>query len=293
MKQIEFIPIEERTMNDKLVNLYGKHLVGLYTENEKIYRDDQFPIKPAAPLLIELEQNDSDGTFPYETADLRVMIFGRENNNWNDTARRTAEKGYTNYTYNFNLQTTDDILAEIKGKHGEGLAEDEEIFGLTDIYADYCYYDSAVAKRQFTRRMNQFIAALQQRVGEKRVGYVWNNLFKIGRGGTEFGGCCGQSPDYIKAIEKAQFDVVRKEVEILAPDVVVFMTGTAVDNAIMEKFGLPYEEFPHIDSNLPHLRRVEIPGIQYAARTIHPARKSNADFDTYTNALINDIVKHL
>lgn len=293
MKQMKFAPIEERTMNDKLVNLYGKHIVGLYTEIEKVYWDEQFPIKPAAPLLIELEQNDEDNTFPYETADLRVMIFGRENNNWNDTKRRTAEKGYTNYSYNFNLQTTDDILAEIKGKHSKGIAEDEEIFGLTDIYADYCYYDSSIAKRQFTRRMNQFITALQQQFREKRIGYVWNNLFKIGRGGAEFGGCCGQSPDYIKAIEKAQFDVVCKEVEILAPDVVVFMTGTAVDNAIMEKFGLHYEEFPHIDSNLPHLRRVEIPGIQYAARTIHPSRKSNADFDAYTNALIDDIVKHL
>ena len=47
MKQIEFVPIEERTMNDKLVNLYGKHIVGLYTDIEKVCRDDQFPIKPA------------------------------------------------------------------------------------------------------------------------------------------------------------------------------------------------------------------------------------------------------
>lgn len=30
-----------------------------------------------------------------------------------------------------------------------------------------------------------------------------------------------------------------------------------------------------------------------AARTIHPARKSNADFDAYTKALIDDILKHI
>lgn len=41
MKQITFTPIEEKTLNDKLVNLYGSHLVGLYTETERIYNDNQ------------------------------------------------------------------------------------------------------------------------------------------------------------------------------------------------------------------------------------------------------------
>ena len=293
MKQINFIPIEEKTMNDKLVNLYGSHLVGLYTEIEKIYNN----IKPAAPLLLELEQKDEDNSFPYEDADLRVMIFGRENNNWNDVDRRIAAKGYTNYTYNFNLQSNKDILGEIKGEHtdeqGVELPPNEHIYGLTDIYHDYCYEKTNVTKRQFTRRMYQFIDALQKRMGAKRVGFVWNNLFKIGRGGAIFGKCCGQSPADIKKIEKEYFDVIRKEVEILAPHVIIFMTGTAVDNAIMEKFNLPHKEFPCINDNLPHLRRVEIPGIKYAARTIHPAYKSNDILNEYNNALIEDILKHI
>ena len=296
MKSIEFIPIEEKTTNDRLVNLYGIHIPGLYTEMEKVYNDDQYPIKPAAPLLLELFQKDEDGTFPYETADLRVMIFGRENNNWNDGNRKDP-KIFTEYgTYNFHLQNSDDIVAEIRGKHtdanGNDLLEAEEYYGLTDIYHGYCYGDDGIAKNQFTRRINQFVHLLEERTG-KKIGFVWNNLFKIGQGRIGHGKCCGQSPDYIKAIEKETFDVIGKEIEILAPDIIIFMTGTAVDNVIMEKFGLPYEDFPVITETLPNLRRVNIPGIKYAARTIHPCRKSNVDFEAYSNTLVDDIIKHL
>lgn len=294
MKQIEFIPVKEKTINDRLVNLYGRHLVGLYTEMEKIYNEDSFPIKPAAPLLIEL--SDDEG-YPYENSDLRIMVFGRENNNWNDTDHRNNPDIYTaNATYNFHLENSDDILAEIRGRHtdinGNDLPEDQEMYGLTDIYHEYCFEETGVPKNQFTRRLYQFIHLLEQRTG-KRIGCVWNNLFKIGRGKAGTGGCCGQSPDYIKNVEKETFDVINKEIEILAPDIIIFMTGTAVDNVIMEKFGLPYNEFPFINENLPNLRRVDIPGIKYAARTIHPSRKSNAEFEAYSNALIDDMLKHI
>ncbi|MCH5219892.1 MAG: hypothetical protein J1F20_04915 [Muribaculaceae bacterium] len=295
MKEIDYLPIEEKSINDRLINLYGTHLVGLYSEMEKIYHDPIYDIKPAAPLLIEL--SDDEDKYPYESAELRVMVFGRENNNWNDKGNRGNAEIYTQYsTYNFHLENTEDILTEIRGKHTDDseneLLPEQEMYGLTDIYHDYCFEETGVAKNQFTKRMYQFIEMLEQKTG-KQVGCVWNNLFKIGRGKVGFGGCCAQSPDYIKDIEKRTFDVIGKEIEILKPDIIIFMTGIEVDDAIVEKLNLPSGEFPIIDASLPHLRKVVIPGVKYAARTIHPSRKSNEIFNKYCAALIEDIIQNI
>ena len=307
MKQINFIPIEEKTMNDKLVNLYGSHLVGLYTKAEVIYTHKWYKkhVKPAAPLLIELEEY-PDGHYPYEEADVRVMIFGRETNNWKDGDRQKDAKTYTEYgTYNFHLQTNDDILAEIRGKHtdanGNDLPESEERKGLTDIYIDYLYRREEdgpnkgerirTGKTPFTKWNYNFIDALQVRLGSKRVEFVWNNLFKIGKGNIG-SSARGESPAFIRDIEKECFDVIRQEIEILKPDIIIFAPLTA-DNVIVEKFGLENSDFQLIDDKLPELRRIEIPGIKYAARTIHPAYKSNDILNEYNNALIEDILKHI
>lgn len=307
MKQITFTPIEEKTLNDKLVNLYGSHLVGLYTEMERIYNDDCYTTKPSAPLFIELEEY-PDGHYPYEEADIRVMICGRENNNWNDNAEdgnRKDAKIYTEYgTCNFHLQTTDDILAEIRGKHmdaaGNELPKAEHRYGLTDLYINYLYGKDEAGNREtkgktrFTRRTYDFIDTLQRRVGTKRVEFVWNNLYKIGKGAKGRGNCCGMPPAYIRDMEKQYFDVFYKEIEILKPDVIIFMPINA-DNLILEKFGLPSREFQCVDNKFPELRRIEIPGIKYAARTLHPSSRGikNEVFEAYNNVLIDDILKHI
>ena len=288
MKQLTFTPIKERDLNDRLVNLYGSHIPTLYTEIEKVYKDSNYSIKPAAPLLIELSD---EGNYPYEKGELKVMVFGRENNNWNDKGNRKDAALYTEYaTYNFNLENSDDILTEIRGKHadesGNLLPADKEMYGLTDIYWDYCYSPSA-SRNQFTKRMLQFVNKLEEKTG-KKVGLVWNNIFKIGRGNKDIGHSCGPSPQYIQSIEKETFNVVKKEIEILNPDVIIFMTGTSADNAIKEKLELS-ADFQLIDPNLPNLLKIEIPGVKYAARTIHPSRKSNEEFNQYSEALIKDL----
>lgn len=307
MKQITFTPIEEKTLNDKLVNLYGSHLVGLYTEMERIYNDNQYVIKPAAPLLIELEEY-PDGHYPYEEADIRVMICGRENNNWNDNGKRGNRKDariYTEYgTCNFHLQTSEDILTEIRGKHtdadGNELSNPEEHrYGLTDLYIEYLYGRNEKTgereldgKTPFTLWGYNFIDTLQARLGTKRVEFVWNNLSKIGDGAKGRGKCCAFPQNYIRDMEKQYFDVFHKELEILKPDVIIF-TFLRKDNFIMDKFGLQPNQFSLVDENLPNLHRVEIPGVKYAARTIHPVRKSNDELSAYNNVLIDDILKHI
>jgi len=284
MERIKFIPIAEKTLNDKLVNLYGSHLVDLYTAIEPIFKNDE-SVKPALPLLLELEE-DENGRYPYEDADLKVMVFGRENNNWNDTDER---KDCPYGTYNFNLQTSDDIIHEISGKHVEG---EDEIYGIGDIYHAYCYEETGLWKTPFTRRMNQFVDQLSNQMGAKKVEAIWNNVHKIGRGGELHGKSCGQPTAQIRDIERTYFNVIVEEVNILKPDVVIFMTGVEADDVIREKFGLSVDDFTAIRDGL-FLHRINIPGVKYVARTIHPGHKSNEKWNEYSNALIEDILKHI
>ena len=277
MKNIQFNPIAETALNDKLVNLYGSRLPELYAAVEPLFSDPE-AVKPALPLLIELNDDES-----YENADLRVMIFGRETNNWNDT----RERSHCPYgTYNFNLSTPEDVLCEIKGRHIDG---EPEIYGMGDIYHAYCYENNGVGKTIFTRRCNQLVNILRERMGDAAVEAVWNNVSKIGCGGTDFGRCCRKPTAEIRDIELTYFNVVADEVKILRPDVIIFLTGFGADREIKEIFGLRDRDFTPVKDGL-FLDRIDIPGVRYAARTIHPSRQSRENLSKHFDALIDDII---
>ena len=282
MKDIEYIPIEEKSLNDKLVNLYASKIPGLYSAVKPLF-DDPEAIKPALPLLIELNDDGS-----YENADLRVMVFGRETNNWNDKYNRSK---YPFGSYNFNLRNSDDIVTEIMGRHIDG---EEEYYGLGDIYHGYCYEESGIRKSIFTRRQDQLIQQLAYRLVNYNIGVVWNNISKISRGGKDFGQCCGKPTPEIREIEFRYFNVVREEVKILKPDIIIFLTGFYADNDIKEKFGLSDDSFHQIREGL-FLDRINIPGVKYAARTIHPSTRGQRSeyFKTHFEALVDDIIKSL
>jgi len=284
MKQIQFMPIEEKTLNDKLVNLYGSHLVDLYAEVEEKYKEEK--VKPTMPLLMSfLKDDESDHLLAWEKADIKLMIFGRENNGWNDGERSEA-KGYDWESYNFNLQTSDDVLYEIRGNHeGSG----PEIKGIQETYEEYFY--NTEYPTNFTVRTRMFVEQLTSRIGSKSLEYIWNNLYKVAKTSGR-----GLPTGNMRDMEWRLFNVVAEEVNILKPDVVLFMTGKdrTADVSIREKFSLPMEEFECIDKNLPDLRRMNIPNVKYAARTIHPSDGiSLSKREQYKNALIEDILKHI
>lgn len=292
MKQIEFIPIEEKTLNDQLVNLYGKHLVDLYHEVESKYKD--VAIKPTMPFLLSLKSDDEANHLrDWEMADIKLMIFGRENNGWNDGDRK-KEKGYSWECYNFNMQSSDDVLHEIRGRFEEGLPE---IKGIQDTYEGYFYPDTSndefqcndkVEQKKFTVYSDMFVEKLKQHMESKTIEYVWDNLYKIANVGKR-----GWPMGNFRDMESRLFNVVAEEVRILKPDAIIFMTGYAADNAIREKFGLPSDEFTPIQENM-FLHRINFPGVKYAVRTIHPSMcgLSNAERERYDKALIEDMIEH-
>ena len=283
MINIKFDPIEEKTLNDKLVNLYGPKLPELYSAVKPLF-DDPDAVKPALPLLLELNDDES-----YERADLRVMIFGRETNNWNDPKEFRTDFPYG--TYNFHIRTSEDVVAEIKGKHIEG---EEDYYGLGDLYHGYFFSYEENGKRgistPFTRRSDQLIDLLRSRMPNMKIEYLWNNISKIGCGGTDFGKSCRKPTARIREIERQYFNVVPDEVKILKPDIIIFLTGYSADREIKEKFALADYAFQSVGENI-FLDRIEIPGVKYAARTIHPSRQSNANLMKHFDALAEDIAR--
>ena len=65
---------------------------------------------------------------------------------------------------------------------------------LGDLYHGYFFRDEKTGKRgnstPFTRRSDQLIGLLQSRLPNNRIEYLWNNVSKIGCGGTDFGKSC-------------------------------------------------------------------------------------------------------
>lgn len=280
MENIQFIPIEERSLNDRLVNLYGSKLPALYAAVKPLFEDPN-AVKPALPLLIELNDDES-----YENADIRVMIFGRETNNWNDKKERSqCPFG----TYNFACTSYDDYLNEIRGKHING---EPEIYGICDIYHSYCYENNGVGKTPFTRKQSLLMDMLRGRMEDKSIQCVWNNISKIGCGGKDFGNSCAKPTQEIRDIEQRYFNVIQEEIDILNPDIILFLTGYGADEDIKEKFNITNNDFTPIREGL-FLDRLNIPGVKYAARTIHPSRKSNEIVNQHFGALIEDILNSI
>lgn len=281
MKQIVFQPKEEVDLNDRLINLYGSRLVGLYSDLEPII-ERKNGVKPALPLLLWLHDCEA-----YEKADIKVMIFGRETNNWNDKANR---KSFPNYTYNFGLGTSEDVQYEISGIHDES----HDIYGICDIYDEYQNKDEA-PQTPFTKKKDIFVDMLKKAFPDKRIECIWNNVHKVGKGVAGKGNCRGVPPFEIQEIVKRRFDVVPAEIDILKPDILIFLTGKYADNAIMNTFGITKDEFVPVNASSElFLDRINIPGIKYSARTIHPSEpfKSNEYFIKHFNALIEDLANN-
>lgn len=277
MKYIDYIPIKENDLNDRLVNLYGSHLVKLYEAIEPLFNGNSI-LKPALPLLLELNDDKS-----YENADIRIMVFGRETNNWNDI----KERSYCPFgTYNFEITTSEDVLNEIKGKHIDG---EPEIYGICDIYHAYCYEANGVGKTAFTRRKDQLIQQLKERIGNQKIEAIWNNVSKIGCGGTDFGRSCRKPTAEIRDIERKYFNVIAEEIKILKPNIILFLTGFGADKEIKEIFGVSDTDFHSVKEGL-FLDRIEIPEVKYAARTIHPSRQSKENLAKHFDTLVEDIV---
>ncbi len=110
-----------------------------------------------------------------------------------------------------------DLKVMIFGQETLGWKGDfgKSIDTLMDYYSGLDLYN----KSSFKIGFKFFEEEIKKKYSDKKVVFVWNNISKIGR--NEATGITKE----IRDIERTFFPVLKEEVEILNPDIVVFFTG--------------------------------------------------------------------
>ncbi len=136
---------------------------------------------------------------------------------------------------------------------------------------------------QFWNGISRFINLLQAKHPDKKIKLVWNNIVKIGKFDDK-----GFPPDYIYEIERKHFSVIKEELEIINPNLVLFLTGPNYDSVIEDNFGL-LEKEALSEFSERQISKIKIDGIDFAFRTYHPNYLWRNNIDSYFNRIIDEI----
>jgi hypothetical protein len=124
---------------------------------------------------------------------------------------------------------------------------------------------------------------------DKRVSIVWTNLLKLGRNTIRFNRNWPKSE--VKAVELSEFNVLREEIAILKPNVVVFLSAPNYDLDLEQRLGelayTPVEPYTALQ-----LARIHIPGVGLALRGYHPSYWSfglRPNLGPYFEAIVSQI----
>jgi hypothetical protein len=247
------IKLKDMTLNEKLSNMYQHP----FDELVQHLKSDGLIDMVQPPFLLGL-QRDKDGHVAegaeewYTEADLKVMVFGREVHEWG-------------------WPKNDDGTPIIS----DDLVEAYELF-YSQNYNDHCFMidtDAHLSKSPFFRTgFNGLIEdgineRLKKQYPGKRAAYLWNEISKLST--TE--GISRKVSSHIHEYERKYFHVIPKEIELLKPDVVIFLTGfkDPYDSYIHENFNVEASlSVGNISTN--DVIKLKLQGIPLAYKTHHP-----------------------
>ncbi len=188
----------------------------------------------------------------YIEADVKIMFFGKETNVWLGERRNGAFLG--------------------------------EIEPVLDLYENFYLSGSCFSYGgQFWNGIKKFKDLLQEKNLDLNFGYVWNNVVKIGK-------CeVGNSPK-INTIIKDNFSVIKREIEILEPDFLVFFSGPNYDNIINDIIGdFKRKKVRNFDTR--ELCELHHPDFPLAFRTYHPNYLWRNNIENYMNPIVRKIYR--
>lgn len=185
----------------------------------------------------------------YENCEIKVVIFGQETNSWYGNFNGDVEKILAHYTDFFN--------------NGYALNE----YG-----------------GQFWNGVNRFLELLKKKYPNEKIGVLWNNIIKIG--------CAGRNqntpPEYIYKIEKEHFNIVKTEIDILKPNIILFLSGPNYDHAIGNAFGK--FELDSIGTEFSKRQLSKLNIAKNVFRTYHPSYLwRTKKINEYFNTIISEI----
>ncbi|WP_288007519.1 hypothetical protein [Thermonema sp.] len=143
----------------------------------------------------------------WQNADIRVMIFGQETNDWGD--------------FNTDIDLTDGASIH---KHIKPILDYDDKF----YNGGECWSYGG----QFWNGFSKFRTMFEEKFSNKKIKYIWNNIVKIGKSGEK-----GFPPGYIiYETERKHFSVIKDELQIIKPNVVLFLTGPNYDGVVTDNF---------------------------------------------------------
>lgn len=266
------------TLSEKLTDVYAPLIPKLEEELNLHGKETQCPF-----VLSIAQHRDDDCTYIpkyeewYTHADVKVMFFGQEVHLWEKNedfrdVQRMYEKLY------------------------------EDMYIITDQGGYWDERKIASGNRFLRWGCNGIMSGIVEQILQpnypgKRVSMIWNNISKLS---TKTGGPV--DPAITHAIERKFFHVIPQEVEILQPDIVVFLTGPGQNkyyNYILENFNLIGD--PCSLSNIPvhDLAKLSLEGVKLAYKTCHPNKrvgkgeKAKAFNLKLYQAILDDIKVHI
>lgn len=146
---------------------------------------------------------------------------------------------------------------------------------IATMQENYWYF---VLDQSYNTLFWRFIWDVDQKVNAGACGYLWNNVIKIGRA-SGLG-----TPDYrLVQLEEQYFNILKKEIEILKPDAVIFLSGPDYDGYIKNRLG----SFTIKESFGKCFDRLQIPDLpEDTFRLYHPGYLNRAKlFSEYAEKL--------
>lgn len=182
----------------------------------------------------------------YLAADIKVMVFGQETNDWH---------------------------GDYGGAHeAESLVEEYDEFFTSNKCFSY--------GGQFWNAVSKMVDILQDKTG-KSVGLLWNNIIKIGKSGDK-----GRPEIEVIEWQQPAMKLILKEIEIAKPDIVIFFTGPDYDDMLHVVFEDIQFECASDKSirQLALVSSKYLPS--KSVRTYHPGYLWRNDFYDYLNDIL-------
>lgn len=236
-------------LNQNLFDLYAFYWCNYQSSLQKISNSDAFSIKPTNPYLLHVKNEEK-----WKNADIRLMVLGQETNSWYD-----------------NL--TDNDITSIVGKYKEF------------VDSGYCWQYGG----PFWNGVKRFETLLNNKFPNLSTSSIYNNVVKTGKAKGQNGKeGKGLPPDYIYDEEKKLFPVIRKEIAILKPNLVLFLSGPNRDFALDSSFG-ELNKSSLNNYSYRQLIKIDLPDVEYAFRTYHPNYLWRNNINGYFNSILDEI----
>ncbi|RGP11882.1 hypothetical protein DXB27_20575 [Parabacteroides gordonii] len=211
---------------------------------------------PAYPLLLKVNEE------RYNNADLKVMVFGQETNGWEHQVCPIVTP----------VEQSSEII-------------DITVKGFMDYYRKFL--DGWGINSPFWHYLKRIQNTLSVSLPDKTIEIVWNNIYKIGN--KEKGK--NRPVKLIRDFENGYFNLIREEIEILKPDVIIFLTGPNYENRVKKIFPI-VSSIPLVSS----IRQEELSKFQFengvsAYRTSHPNYLQLSKKAKYIDFLCDDLLE--